>query len=100
MIIDIRREDEWGMTGIIDGAKTITAFTKTGHLHQDFQRKFASLALSKKSPIVLYCRTGNRTNKLGNALVSQLGFSNLSHLRHGITGWFEDGLKSIPYIDQ
>ena len=97
VIVDIRREDEWRKTGIIDGAKTITAFTKAGRLHQDFQQKFLSLVPSLKTPIVLYCRTGNRTTKLGNALVSQLGYSNLSHLHSGITGWFKDGLKSVPY---
>ena len=100
VIVDIRREDEWRKTGIIDGAKTITAFTKAGRMHQDFQQKFLSLVPSLKTPIVLYCRTGNRTTKLGNALVSQLGYSNLSHLRNGITGWFKDGLKSVPYAGQ
>lgn len=100
VIIDIRREDEWIKTGIIDGAETITAFSKTGHLAQDFQQKFLSLVPSLKTPVVLYCRTGNRTTKLGNALVSQLGYSKLSHLSKGITGWIEDGLKSVPYARQ
>ena len=100
VIIDIRREDEWRKTGIIDGARTITAFTKAGRLHQDFQQKFSSLVPSLKTPTVLYCRTGNRTAKLGDALVSQLGYSNLSHLHNGIKGWFKDGLKSVPYAGQ
>ncbi len=100
VIVDIRREDEWQKTGIINGAKTITAFTKAGRLHQDFQQKFSSLAPSVKTPIVLYCRTGNRTNKLGNALVRQLGYSNLSHLRNGIKGWIKDGMKRVPYVGQ
>ena len=100
VIVDIRREDEWQKTGIIDGAETITAFTKAGRLHEDFQEKFLSVVPSLKVPIVLYCRTGNRTTKLGNALVNQLGYSNLSHLRNGITGWFKAGLKSVPYNGQ
>ena len=100
VIVDIRREDEWKKAGIIDGAKTITAFTKTGRLHQDFREKFSSLVPSLKTPIDLYCRTGNRTTKLGNALISQLGYSNLSHLSNGITGWIKDGLKSVPYAVQ
>ena len=99
VIVDIRREDEWQKTGIIEGAKTITAFTKGGRLHRDFQQKFSLLAPSLETPIVLYCRTGNRTTKLGNALVSQLGYSNLSHLRNGIQGWIKDGLKSVPYAE-
>ena len=100
VIVDIRRKDEWKKTGIIDGAITITAFTKAGRLHQDFRKKFSSLVPSLETPVVLYCRTGNRTTKLGNALVSELGYSNLSHLRNGITGWFKDGLKSVPYAGQ
>ena len=100
VIVDIRREDEWQKTGIIDGAETITAFTKAGRLHEDFQEKFLSLVPSLNTEIVLYCRTGNRTSKLGNALVNQLGYSNLSHLRNGITGWFKDGLNSLPYTGQ
>ncbi len=100
VIIDVRREDEWQKTGIINGAKTITAFTKAGRLHQDFLQKFSSLASSLKTPIVLYCRTGNRTNKLGNALVHQLGYSNLSHLRNGIKGWIKHGMKRVPYAGQ
>ena len=100
VIIDIRREDEWQKTGIIKGAKTITAFTKNGRLHQDFNQKFSALVPSLKTPIVLYCRTGNRTTKLGNALVSQLGYSKLSHLSNGITGWTKNGLKNVPYARQ
>jgi hypothetical protein len=36
VILDIRRNEEWTDTGIIRGAKTITAFTKAGSLHADF----------------------------------------------------------------
>ena len=100
VIVDIRREDEWQKTGIISGAKTITAFTKAGRLHKDFQEKFLSLIPSLKAPVVLYCRTGNRTTELGNALVNQLGYSNLGHLRNGVTKWFKDGLESVPYTGQ
>ena len=39
VIVDIRRKEEWKDTGIINGAKTITAFTKAGSLHPDFQEK-------------------------------------------------------------
>jgi len=99
VIIDIRREDEWQDTGIIEGAKTITAFTQSGRLHPDFQQEFISVATSLDTPIVLYCRSGNRTSSLGNALVSQLGYSRLSHLSEGILGWASDGQKTVPYAE-
>ena len=100
IIIDIRRAEEWLDTGIIDGAKLITAFQKNGSIHPEFQSKFSSVAISEKTPIVLYCRTGNRTNVLGNALINQLGFKNVSHLSNGIEGWRKNGFNTIDYHDK
>jgi rhodanese-related sulfurtransferase len=96
-IIDIRRGEEWQQTGIIEGANTITAFTKTGQLHPEFNKKFMSLVTSLDQDIVLYCRTGNRTEMLGTALVTQLGFRNVSHLSGGITDWAGSGNPTVPY---
>lgn len=97
VIIDIRREEEWQETGIIKGAETITAFTSTGRLHQDFQDKFIAVAPSPSTPILLYCRSGNRTESLGSALIEQLGFTNVTHLSDGIIGWQEKGFETEPY---
>ena len=45
--------------------------------------------------VMLYCRSGNRTTSLGNALIDQLGFSNVSHLSSGITGWLAEGRETV-----
>ena len=95
LVIDIRHEDEWRDTGIIEGAKTVTAFQKNGQIHPDFQQKLFSLAPSKSSPILLYCRSGNRSNAIGNALITQLGFSQVSHLSTGIAGWIREGYNTV-----
>jgi rhodanese-related sulfurtransferase len=97
VLVDIRRPKEWQKTGVIDGAELITAFTKSGQLHPEFQQKFMLLITDLDTPIMLYCRTGNRTTNLGNALVKQLGFSNVSHLSAGITGWQKEGLPVKSY---
>jgi len=97
VVIDIRREDEWRETGVIEGAQTITAFTETGQLHPEFQQRFFNLIQSPDTPIMLYCRTGNRTSSLGNALIDQLGFSKVSHLTDGIVGWTKDGEPTQPW---
>ena len=99
IIIDIRREDEWKKTGIIDGAITITAFGERGNIHPEFQKKFLNIVPSEKTPIMLYCHVGGRTNSLGNALINQLGYSNVSHLTNGIVGWLADGNKIVNYVD-
>ena len=97
LVIDIRHEDEWRDTGIIEGAKTVTAFQKNGQIHPDFQQKLFSLAPSKSTPILLYCRSGNRTNAIGNALITQLGFSQVSHLSTGIAGWIREGYETVAF---
>jgi rhodanese-related sulfurtransferase len=97
VIIDIRLKKEWVETGIIEGAETITAFTSEGKLHADFQSKFFALIKEKDTPVILYCRSGNRTKRLGDALVDQVGLTNVSHLIGGITGWKKNGEKTITY---
>ncbi|MBT4284362.1 MAG: rhodanese-like domain-containing protein, partial [Rhodobacteraceae bacterium] len=50
---------------------------------------------SKDTPIVLYCRSGNRSKRLGDALVNQGNYTNVSHLSKGIIGWKKDGENTI-----
>ena len=97
LIIDIRRKEEWLQTGIIDGARTITAFTKEGDLHPQFREKFFPLVEGPEQDILLYCRTGNRTGMLGSALVDQLGLTDVKHLIGGIVEWKSQGFKTVEY---
>ena len=97
VVIDIRRAEEWAETGIIEGAHTITAFTQSGQLHPEFQIKFNAIVPTPDTPIMLYCRTGNRTGIIGNALVSQLGYSDVTHLTDGIVGWTASGAPVVAF---
>ena len=96
VVIDIRREEEWKETGIIKGSQMITAFTKDGKIHPDFPKKFFDLITDVDEPILLYCRTGNRTGILGKALIDQVGQTNVSHLSEGIVGWKK---QEFPIVD-
>ena len=97
VVIDIRREEEWKETGIIKGSQTITAFTKDGKIHPDFPKKFFDLVTDIDLPILLYCRTGNRTGILGKALIDQVGQTNVSHLSEGIVGWKKQGFPIVDF---
>ena len=97
VVIDIRREEEWKETGIIKGSQTITAFTKDGKIHPDFPKKFFDLINDVDVPILLYCRTGNRTGILGKALIDQVGQTNVSHLSDGIVGWKKQGFSIVDF---
>ena len=97
VVIDIRREEEWRETGIIKGSQTITAFTKNGKIHPDFPKKFFDLIDDVDVPILLYCRTGNRTGILGKALIDQVGQTNVGHLSVGIVGWKKQGFPLVDF---
>ena len=99
IIVDIRRPEEWVETGVIEGAELITAFTADGGLHTDFQPKFFALFQDPSTPIMLYCRTGNRTGMLGDALLNQVGLTNISHLTDGIVGWSAGGFETQTYTE-
>ena len=97
VVIDIRREEEWKETGIIKGSQTITAFTKDGKIHPDFPKNFFDLIDDVDVPILLYCRTGNRTGILGKALIDQAGQTNVGHLSDGIVGWKKQGFPIVDF---
>ena len=95
--VDIRRKEEWIETGFIEGSELITAFESNGALHSEFQSKFFSFIRQKDTPVILYCRSGNRSRKLGDALVSQVGLTNVSHLENGILGWMSSGYETVSF---
>ena len=97
VIVDIRRAEEWKEAGIINGAETITAFTKAGSLHPDFQAKFASVVPNRDTPFVLYCRSGRRTGILRDALETSMSFTNAMHLSGGIVRWKRNGKNLVNY---
>ena len=100
LIVDIRRPEEWLETGIIDGARTITAFTQDGNLDPQFRENFFPLVKGLDQNILLYCRSGSRSAMIGNALVDQLGYTNVMHLSGGIVEWENQGFKTVEYEGQ
>ncbi|MBT3751954.1 MAG: peptidylprolyl isomerase [Thiotrichales bacterium] len=92
-LVDIRRPEEWKKTGIIEGSKKITAFTKNGRIHSDFNDKFLKRLEPKgeNDKIVIICRTGNRTKTLARALVKEMGWQNVYNVKDGITDWIKRG---------
>ena len=91
LIIDIRAEDEWHQTGVIEGAHLITGFAPSGGVHPEFLEKFRALAPAQDTPLAIYCHSAGRSQMLGRALVEQLGYSNVAHLEGGITAWTQAG---------
>ncbi len=51
--------------------------------------------LDKSAEIVVYCRSGARSNRVAEALISS-GFINVSNLAGGINGWAATIDPSLP----
>ncbi len=89
-IVDVRRPDEWRKTGVIKNSQLLTFVDGRGQVKPDFLQRF-SAAFGKDDPVILICRTGNRTDSLARHLVKQMGYTQIYNVRNGITSWIRAG---------
>lgn len=88
-IYDIRRVDEWRQTGVIKGSKLLTFVDGGGRVKPRFLEKFTA-KVGQNDPVILICRTGNRTDALARHLVEQMGYTQVYNVRNGISRWIGD----------
>ena len=89
-VYDIRRPEEWRQTGVVAGSRKLTFVDAGGRPNPEFVPRFAA-EVGKNDPVILICRTGNRTDKLARHLVADLGYTKVYNVRHGITRWIGEG---------
>ena len=89
-ILDIRRPEEWLKTGVIKGSYKLTAFDKSGRFNRSFPLELSKIS-SPVEPIVIICRTGNRSSIIANMLTEQAGYSNVYNVAGGILKWIKTG---------
>lgn len=82
LMLDVREDNEWAV-GHIPNAKHI----RLGQLSD----QLAQLEKFKDKPIVVYCRSGNRSGR-ACAMLKKSGFSNASNLAGGIVAWEQANL--------
>jgi rhodanese-related sulfurtransferase len=95
LVIDIRRPEEWRQTGVIEGSYLVTAFDEQGRITREFPTLFGELTEPDR-PVVLICRTGNRTDALARMLVEQAGYQQVYNVTRGITSWMAAGGEVKP----
>lgn len=89
-VVDIRRPEEWRETGVVEGSSLMTFVDGNGRLVPGFLERFTA-SFDKDQPVILICRTGNRTDVLGRHLTEQMGYSQVYNVRDGITRWIGEG---------
>ena len=85
-IYDVRRPEEWRATGVVEGSHKLTFVDARGRPNPEFLPRF-TVEVGKNSPVVLICRTGNRTDKLARELMEKHGYTRVYNVRDGITRW-------------
>ena len=76
MLIDVREKDEWD-TERIPGA-LFRPMSQINSWYPD---------LPKDRPVIVQCRTGQRSASVVHALINQAGFENVYNLSGGIVRW-------------
>jgi len=67
-IIDVRRDDEWHDTGVINSSHLLTFFDAQGNYDEENWIKNLDSIVSSDEPFILICRSGNRTRMISQWL--------------------------------
>ena len=92
LVVDVRTAKEWDATGIIPGSKKLEFFNEQGEF--DAKKWLNTLNQhhsSAEQPVILVCRSGNRSDMVGNYLAKKVGMKNIYHLQNGILSWIKTG---------
>jgi len=90
-LVDVRTTSEWQQTGVIAGSHLLTFFKADGSY--DAQAWLAALGAFARpdQPVILICRSGNRSGSISAFLDSQAGFHTVYNVKHGIVHWIRQG---------
>ena len=95
-LVDIRTEGEWKGTGVIAGSKMLTYFDEQGQANQPvWLEKLKGIAKSDQ-PVILICRSGNRTKAATQFLSGQAGYKTVYNVTQGVGGWVKEGRPLVP----
>ncbi len=95
-VIDIRTSPEWLETGIVAGSHLLTFFDDRGKADPfPWLEKVATFA-PQKAPVILICRTGNRTGVVARFLSDKVGYAKVYNVKHGIHAWMREGRAVTP----
>ena len=96
LIIDVRTAKEQTKTGIIPNSHPLQFFDERGNFNEEkWLVDLKNLQKNSDQPIVLVCRSGNRSGKVGELLTKKLDMRNIHHLSNGIQQWLKTNHKLV-----
>lgn len=88
-VVDVRTAPEWKETGVIKGSNLIESFTPKG-FNPNFREALAKVA-GAGDEVILICQSGHRSRLLADALSTQMGYTKIYNVEHGIADWIKRG---------
>lgn len=96
VVVDIRTEGEWQEGGVIAGSQLLTFFDERGRSDPArWLEKLKSVA-GPEQPVILICRSGNRTRAATQFLAQQGGYRTVYNVSGGISAWTREGRPVVP----
>ena len=95
-VIDIRTEAEWRESGVIAGARLMTYFDENGRADPPVWLEKLKAATGAGKPVILICRSGNRTKAASRFLAEQAGYATVYNARDGMRSWLKEGRPVVP----
>lgn len=95
-VIDIRTEGEWRSTGVIAGSHLATYFDANGRSDPAAWSARTKAFARPDQPVVLVCRSGNRTQLAAQQLSAEFGYRKVYSLSRGLGGWVAEGRPLQP----
>lgn len=94
-VIDIRLQSEWEETGIVAGSTLLTFFDERGKADPAAWLEKVKPLAKPNEPVVVICRSGNRTKAVSQFLSQQAGYATVYNVKHGIKGWIGAGAPVV-----
>ncbi len=90
-VVDIRTAGEWQETGIVPGSHLLTFFGERGQAEPAAWLGKLQAIATPEQPVILICRSGNRTRTVSAFLSQQVGYTKVYNVKHGIRAWIKAG---------
>ena len=94
-IVDIRRSEEWQLTGIVAGSELLTFFDAQGQSQPEEWLQQLNALVPDDRPLALICRTGHRTSMICEYLIEVTSRAEIYNVADGIFGWLAAGLPVV-----
>jgi len=95
-VIDIRTAGEWRETGVVPNSRLLTFFDERGRADAPGWLQQVQGVAKPDSPVIVICRSGNRTRTASQFLTQQGGYRTVYNVRDGIRAWAAEGRPLAP----